>query len=85
MPPTLEDHLRRITRNFTAPLPEADVLALGRDLARELARAHAESPARHPDVDPAAITLEDGKPRLQGGTPIGSVAADLFEIGRAHV
>ena len=28
MLPTLEDHLRRITRNFTTPLPEADALAL---------------------------------------------------------
>ena len=81
MPPTLEDHLRRITRNFTAPLPEADVLALGRDLARELARAHAESPARHPDVEPAAIALEGGKPRLEGGTASGSVAEDLLELG----
>ena len=41
---TLEDHLRRATRNFTARLPEERVFALGRDLARELARAHAETP-----------------------------------------
>jgi len=81
MPPTLEDHLRRITRNFTAPLPEADVLALGRDLALELARAHAEAPARHPDVEPAAIALVDGKPRLEGGPTRGSVGEDLFELG----
>jgi len=81
MLPTLEDHLRRSTRNFTTPLPEADALALGRDLALELARAHAESPPRHPPVEPAAIALVDGKPRLEGGTTRGSVAEDLFELG----
>src|SRR4030067_1070989 len=47
-PETLEDHLRRATRSFTARLPEDEALALGRELALELARAHGETPPRHP-------------------------------------
>ena len=78
---TLEDHLRRATRNFTARMPEADAFALGRDLAMELARAHAAAPPRFPAVDPAAIAMVDGKPRLEGGAPTGSPREALFELG----
>jgi outer membrane protein assembly factor BamB len=80
-PSSLEDHLRRATRNFTAPLPEDDVLALGADLARELARAHAETPPRHPELDPATIALADGRPRLTGTRAGGSDAEDVFLLG----
>src|SRR5262245_40842648 len=52
---TLEDELRRATRNFSAPLAEDATLALGRDLLRELARAHAETPPRHPDLSLGSI------------------------------
>ena len=45
MSESLEDHLRRATRNFTSRLPEDQVFALGRALAAELARAHAQTPA----------------------------------------
>lgn len=78
---TLEDHLRRATLNFTARLPEDQVLALGVDLLRELARAHAESPARHPSIEPSEIPMVEGKPRLEGGTASGSGDTDLFEVG----
>ena len=78
---TLEDHLRRATRNFTSALPEDQVLSLGRDLARELARAHAESPPRHPDLELRAIPMSDGAPRLQGGDASGDAAEDLFQLG----
>jgi outer membrane protein assembly factor BamB len=79
---TLEDHLRRATRNFTAPLPEDDLLSLGADLARELARAHGETPPRHPDLEPSAVVLADGRPRLDGTGPgAGSDAEDLFALG----
>ena len=78
---TLEDHLRKTTRNFSARLPEEQVLALGRDLARELARAHAETPPRHPEIEPAAIALADGKPVLEGGEAAGDVAEDLLQLG----
>lgn len=79
MQESLEDHLRRVTRNFTARLPEDEVLSLGRDLARELARAHQES--RHPEMEPSAIPMIDGRPRLSGGTATGDVGDDLFELG----
>jgi len=79
---TLEDHLRRATRNFSSALPEDQVLALGRDLARELARAHAESPPRHPDLEPRAIVMStESAPRLEGGAAEGDVAEDLFQLG----
>src|SRR5687768_16754524 len=77
---TLEDHLRRATRNFTSPLPEDQVLALGRDLARELARAHGETPARHPDLEPRSVLMAGGAPRLEG-TAEGDVPEDLFRLG----
>ncbi len=80
MTESLEDHLRRATRNFTAPLPEDAVLALGRDLARELARAHAETPPRHPALELSRIEMVDGRPRLVGDDG-GDVAGDLFELG----
>ena len=78
---TLEDHLRRATRNFTSALPEDDALTLGRDLALELARAHAEAPPRHPELEPSAIAMEDGHPRLVGGSGPGDVGDDLFQLG----
>jgi outer membrane protein assembly factor BamB len=78
---TLEDHLRRSTRNFTARLPEDRVLALGRDLARELQRAHTETPPRFPEVDPAQVALVDGRPVLSGSRADGDVAEDLFRLG----
>jgi hypothetical protein len=78
---TLEDQLRRATRNFTAALPEDQVLTLGRDLARELARAHAESPPRHPELELRAIPMADGSPRLEGGDASGDAAEDLFQLG----
>jgi outer membrane protein assembly factor BamB len=81
MAETLEDHLRRVTRNFTAPLPEPQLLTLGCDLARELARAHAEASPRHPEVNLATITLVDGKLQMPGGDATGTVAEDLFELG----
>ncbi|PYQ48071.1 MAG: hypothetical protein DMF78_22100 [Acidobacteria bacterium] len=78
---TLADHLRRATRNFTARLPEERVFALGHALAVELARAHAEQPPRHPDLDPDAIAMADGAPRLAGGSAGGEVPEDLFRLG----
>jgi outer membrane protein assembly factor BamB len=82
MPPeTLEDHLRKATRHFTARLPEDQVFTLGRDLARELARLHAESPPRHPEIDPATIGFVDGKPVLEAGEEAGDVAEDLLQLG----
>ena len=79
---TLEDRLRRATRNFTAPLPEDDVLSLGADLARELARAHAETPPRHPDLEPSAVVMKEDRPRLEGSRPgAGSDSEDLFLLG----
>jgi outer membrane protein assembly factor BamB len=78
---SLEDHLRKATRHFTARLPEEQVFTLGRDLARELARLHAESPPRHPEIDPATIAFVDGKPVLEGGEVAGDVAEDLLQLG----
>jgi outer membrane protein assembly factor BamB len=78
---TLEDDLRRATRNFTARLPMDQVLTLGHHLARELARAHAESPPRHPAFELAQIGCLDGKPRLEGGSSTGETAEDLFRLG----
>jgi eukaryotic-like serine/threonine-protein kinase len=78
---SLDSHLRRLTRNLTAPLPETDLLALGLDLARELARAHAETPARHPALDAAIVAMVDGRPRLEGGSRDGDPAEDLFSLG----
>src|SRR5260221_12705858 len=80
-PESLEDHLRKVTRHFTARLPEEQVFTLGRDLARELARLHAESPPRHPEIDPATIGFVDGKPVLEGGDVTGEVAEDLLQLG----
>src|SRR5688572_29596454 len=77
---TLEDDLRKSTRRFTARLPEDRVFALGRDLARELAAAHAETPPRHPSLEPADIVMVDGAPRLGGGQP-GDEAEDIFRLG----
>src|SRR5262245_9623520 len=78
---TLEDHLRKVTRNFTAKLPEDQLFGLGRDLARELLRAHAEQPPRHPGLELDAIEMTDGAPRLSGGAGPGSAAEDLFRLG----
>lgn len=76
---SLEDHLRKATRHFTARLPEEQVFSLGRDLLLELARAHAES--RHPEIDPAAIPFAAGRPLLEGGDAGGDVAEDLLQLG----
>jgi outer membrane protein assembly factor BamB len=78
---TLEDHLRKATRQATARLSEDRVFALGRDLARELAAAHAETPPRHPSLEPADVTMTDGLPRLGTGTPAGDAAEDIFQLG----
>jgi outer membrane protein assembly factor BamB len=78
---SLEDHLRRATRNFTTRLPEERAVALAAELARELVRAHAETPPRHPDLDPAAVTVADGHPRLDGSASRHDVAEDLFHLG----
>src|SRR5258707_197468 len=78
---TLADHLRRATRNFTSRLPEDRVFAIGQALAGELARAHAEQPPRHPDLDPDTIPMADGAPRLTGGDPAGETSEDLFRLG----
>jgi outer membrane protein assembly factor BamB len=78
---TLADHLRRATRNFTSRLPEDRVFAIGQALAAELARAHAEQPARHPDLDPDTIPMADGAPRLTGGDAAGETSEDLFRLG----
>ena len=78
---SLEDHLRKTTRHSSARLPEEQVLTLGRDLARELARAHAESPPRHPEIEPATIAFVDGKPVLEGGEAPGDVTEDLLQLG----
>jgi outer membrane protein assembly factor BamB len=78
---SLEDHLRRATRNFTSRLPEDQVLALGARLARELARAHGETPPRHPELEPSRIAMTGTEPRLDGGRPEGTVRGDLFELG----
>ena len=77
---TLEDHLRRATRNFTARLPEDQALALGRDLALALARAHAENPPSHPDLEPSSIGWAEGRPQLGPGT-VGDTSEDLFQLG----
>src|SRR5688572_1019487 len=77
---TLEDDLRKSTRRFTARLPEDRVFALGRDLARELAAAHPETPPRHPSLEPADIVMVDGAPRLGAGQP-GDQGEDIFRLG----
>jgi len=78
---SLEDHLRKTTPHFSARLPEEQVLTLGRDLARELARAFSVSPPRHPEIEPAAIAFVDGKPVLEGGEAAGDVTEDLLQVG----
>jgi outer membrane protein assembly factor BamB len=78
---TLEDHLRRATRNFTTRLPEDQALSLGRDLALALARAHAESPPRHPELEPSAIAWAGGRPELGPSLPGGEIGEDLFQLG----
>ncbi|HET9315468.1 MAG TPA: hypothetical protein VFQ51_07740, partial [Vicinamibacteria bacterium] len=78
---TLLDDLRRRTRSFTSRIAEDEVFGLGRDLAQELVRAHAESPPRYPGIDPAAIPLSDGKPSLGATRPGGDAGDDLFLLG----
>src|SRR5688572_23989164 len=77
---TLEDDLRKSTRRSTARLPEERVFALGRDLARELASAHGETPPRHPSLEPADVAMVDGAPRLGAG-PAGDAGEDVFRLG----
>ena len=79
-PETLEDHLRRTTRRAAARMDEERLLALARDLLRELAAAHAETPARHPSFDPADVRMEEGVPRLGAGGA-GDASEDLFQLG----
>src|SRR4030095_11788009 len=67
MAETLEDHLRRVTRNFTARVPEEQAFAIARDLARALEQAHGETPPRHPALDPDRVDLGDRRPRLRAG------------------
>jgi outer membrane protein assembly factor BamB len=78
---TLEDQLRRATRNFTARMPEEAAFALGRDLARELARAHGETPPRFPAIEPDRIELSDGRPLLTGSSSARDAREGLFELG----
>lgn len=78
---TLEDHLRRATRNFSARLPEDAVLTLGRDLARELQKAHTETPPRFPELDPALVPMAEGKPVLAGARANGAPDEDLVRLG----
>lgn len=78
---TLEDHLRRATRNFTAKMPEEAAFALGKDLARELERAHGETPPRFPAIEPGQIPMSDGRPRLEGTTLARDAREGLFELG----
>lgn len=78
---TLEDHLRRATRNFTARMPEEAGFALGRDLARELERAHGETPPRLPAIEPALIAMSEGRPRLDASPPAREPREALFELG----
>ena len=77
---TLEDHLRKATRQSTSRLPEDRVFALGRDLARELTTAHGETPPRHPSLEPADVLMADGAPRLGVGQP-GDEGEDIFRLG----
>ena len=77
---TLEDHLRKATRRSTTRLPEDRVFALGRDLARALAAAHAETPPRHPSLEPADVVMVDGVPQLGVGQP-GDEGEDIFRLG----
>jgi outer membrane protein assembly factor BamB len=73
--------LRKATRQSTARLPEDRVFALGRDLARELVAAHAETPPRHPSLEPADVTMaEGGVPHLGPGGD-GDAAEDIFRLG----
>src|SRR5258707_3560853 len=78
---TLADHRRCATRNFRSRLPEERVSTIGQPLAAELARAHKETPPRHPDLDPDVIPMADGAPRLTGGTAAGETYEDLFQLG----
>lgn len=78
---TLEDHLRRATRNFSTRLPEDKVLALGIDLARELQRAHGETPPRFPELEPSLVPMTGERPSLTGTRAGGDAAEDLFRLG----
>ena len=78
---TLEDHLRRATRNFTARMPEEAAFTLGRDLARELERAHGETPPRFPPIEPDQIAMSEGRPKVLGSAPATDAREALFELG----
>jgi len=78
---TLEDHLRRVTRNFTSKMPEEAAFALGRDLARELERAHGETPPRFPAIEPAEIPMPEGRLRIEGSAPVRDGREALFQLG----
>jgi outer membrane protein assembly factor BamB len=78
---TLEDHVRRATRGFTARLTEDEVFALAHDLANGLARAHAETPPRHPELEPSRVHMAEGHPRLEGQRSDGAVGDDLLRLG----
>ena len=58
------------------------MLALGRDLARELVAAHGETPPRHPSLEPADVAMADGVPRLGAGSGTRKdVGDDVFRLG----
>jgi outer membrane protein assembly factor BamB len=81
MTETLEDHLRRATRNGTRKLAEDEALAVGLDLLRELERAASETPPRVPDIEPAVVPLAEGKPRLDGAVAGRAMGDALFDVG----
>lgn len=79
-PETLEDHLRRTITRASPRLEERSLLDLARGLVHALAAAHAETPPRHPSLDPADVVMENGLPRLGPGGA-GDAAEDLFQAG----
>lgn len=79
--PSLEEHLRKTTRQFTNPLAEEAALGLARDLLRALVLAHAAAPPRYPGLDAAAIGYEAGAASLPETSQNASASEDLFELG----
>ncbi len=79
--PSLEEHLRKVTRQFTNPLAEDAALGMARELLRALVGAHAASPPRYPGLDAAAIVYDAGQATLPETSPNASAVDDLFELG----